>query len=121
MECLGTAGVDSESGEVVVGGADDDGLFTISSSVELFPRPSSDSCFIPDLPQQRRGHSKGCGLSRPDQGPDVRIQRLPCHACRPSAQQPLRTGQHFKFKQWWLGQLTGTFDRLKPRLSQLPQ
>ena len=27
------------------------------SSVELFPRPSSDACFIPDLPQPRAGPS----------------------------------------------------------------
>ena len=27
------------------------------SSVELFPRPSSDACAIPDLPQPRQGHS----------------------------------------------------------------
>ena len=27
------------------------------SSVELFPRPSSDACAIPNLPQPRAGHS----------------------------------------------------------------
>ena len=26
-------------------------------SVELFPRPSSEACFIPDLPQPRAGHT----------------------------------------------------------------
>ena len=27
------------------------------SSIELFPRPPSDTCFIPDLPQRRNEHS----------------------------------------------------------------
>ena len=38
---------------MVVGGDNDEPL----SSVELFPRPSSDACAIPDLPQPRQGHS----------------------------------------------------------------
>merc|ERR1719341_2931036 len=27
------------------------------SSVDIFPRPPSDTCFVPDLPQARHGHS----------------------------------------------------------------
>ena len=41
------------SGQVVVGG--DDGYYL--SSVEIFPPLSSNSCFIPDLPQPRIQHS----------------------------------------------------------------
>ena len=37
-----------------MGGRDDDNKL---SSIELFPRPSSDSCSIPQLPQPRDGHS----------------------------------------------------------------
>jgi len=40
-------------GQLVVGGHDGNYL----SSVELFPRPSSDTCSIPELPQGRFGHS----------------------------------------------------------------
>ena len=42
------------SGQVIVGGKyDGDRL----ANVELFPRPSSDTCFIPDLPEPRQDHS----------------------------------------------------------------
>jgi len=44
-----------EKGQVVVGGMDD-GRNKLSS-IELFPRPLSDSCSIPQLPQGRYGHS----------------------------------------------------------------
>ena len=40
----------------MVGGFDSFALM-VMSSVELFPRPSSDSCSIPDLPQPRFAHS----------------------------------------------------------------
>ena len=40
-------------GQLIVGGFDGNYL----SSVELFPRPSSDACSVPDLPQGRLGHS----------------------------------------------------------------
>ena len=40
-------------GQLIIGGWNDG----ILSSVELFPRPPSDACSIPDLPQGRRGHS----------------------------------------------------------------
>ena len=40
--------------QVVVGGFGDSGRL---SNIELFPRPSSPSCSIPDLPQPRAGHS----------------------------------------------------------------
>ena len=41
------------SGQVVIGGFDGNRI----SSVEIFPRPSSDACSIPDLPQPRSQHS----------------------------------------------------------------
>ena len=43
------------TGQVVVGGEGEDRL----SSVELFPQPTSDACFVPDLPQDqpRAAHS----------------------------------------------------------------
>ena len=44
------------SGQVVVGGYYYDS-FSLLSNVELFPRPPSDTCFIPELPQPRRRHS----------------------------------------------------------------
>ena len=40
--------------QVVVGGHDGN---TRLSSIELFPRPVSDTCFIPELPRKRPGHS----------------------------------------------------------------
>ena len=40
--------------QVMVGGWED---FTYLSSVEVFPRPPSDTCFIPDLPQARASSS----------------------------------------------------------------
>ena len=43
------------SAQVVVGGYDADSGYL--SSVELFPRPSSDNCFIPNLPTPRTLHS----------------------------------------------------------------
>jgi len=43
-------------GQVVVGG-DEGGGNNFLSSVELFPRPPSDACSIPDLPQPREDHS----------------------------------------------------------------
>ena len=48
-------GVESKenSGQVVVGGVVGDFL----SHMELFPPPPSTTCFIPDLPQPRSGHS----------------------------------------------------------------
>ena len=49
FNCLGKA-----SGQVVVGGFDGSNHL---SSVELFPRPPSDTCSIPDLPQGRNSHS----------------------------------------------------------------
>ena len=48
------------SGQVVVGGSDNqlsDFDFYSLSSIELFPRPPSDNCSIPDLPQARDGPS----------------------------------------------------------------
>ena len=41
-------------GQVIIGGWDDTGNL---ESVEVFPRPPSDACFIPNLPQARKGHS----------------------------------------------------------------
>ena len=43
------------SGQVLVGGLDDAG--TPISNVALFPRPPSDTCSIPDLPEPRAGHT----------------------------------------------------------------
>ena len=43
------------SGQVLVGGLDGEGRYL--SNVELFPRPPSDTCSIPDLPQPRAGHT----------------------------------------------------------------
>ena len=40
---------------MLVGGLDDEGRPL--SNVELFPRPPSDTCFIPDLPSPRAGHT----------------------------------------------------------------
>ena len=40
--------------QVMVGGWED---FDYLSSNEVFPRPSSDNCFIPNLPQPRTGPS----------------------------------------------------------------
>ena len=47
------------SEQVVVGGNDGSANYIhhIFSSVEIFPSPSSDTCFIPDLPQPRTEHS----------------------------------------------------------------
>ena len=39
----------------MVGGVADNSNYL--SSVEIFPRPPSDTCFIPDLPQARYAHS----------------------------------------------------------------
>ena len=41
------------SGQVIVGGVDT----AILSGIELFPRPTSDACSIPDLPDPAAGHS----------------------------------------------------------------
>ena len=41
-------------GQVIIGGWDGTGNL---ESVEVFPRPPSDACFIPNLPQARKGHS----------------------------------------------------------------
>ena len=43
------------SAQVVVGGYDDDSGYL--SSVELFPHPSSENCFVPNLPTPRTLHS----------------------------------------------------------------
>ena len=48
------------SGQVVVGGSEtplSNFDFYSLSSIELFPRPPSDNCSIPDLPQARDGPS----------------------------------------------------------------
>ena len=45
---------DSAPGQLIVGGLDGSNRL---SSVELFPRPPSSACSVPDLPQPRRGHS----------------------------------------------------------------
>jgi len=45
------------TGQVVVGGLTGPPFSFSLSSVELFPRPPSDSCSIPPLPQDRSGHS----------------------------------------------------------------
>ena len=41
------------SGQVIVGGVDT----AILPGIELFPRPTSDACSIPDLPDPAAGHS----------------------------------------------------------------
>ena len=41
-------------GQVIIGGWDGTGNL---ESVEVFPRPPSDACFIPNLPQARKDHS----------------------------------------------------------------
>ena len=65
------------SGQIIVGGQDGSNYLT---SVELFPRPTSDTCSIPDLPEPRWFHTlsllSGGRLVVCGGGVDSRLSRL---------------------------------------------
>ena len=54
------------SGQVIVGGCKSGCIFKgiLNSSIELFPRPPSKDCYIPDKPEAQLRRKKGAARSR---------------------------------------------------------